>query len=46
MTLAKPLSGTIFHWQAGLAMVNLCTKFEVSNTKGGAKWRKWGGSAG
>jgi len=49
LTLTTPHSGKIFHRQVGLAMVNQCTKFEVSRfthyeaMNGGAKFRKWGG---
>jgi len=43
-----PLSGKIFHRQAGIAMVNQYTKFEISKftcyvaMNGGAKCIKWG----
>ena len=46
--MTTPLSGMTFHQQVGLAMVSLCTKFEVSMCtryeamSGGANCRKWG----
>jgi len=49
LTLTTPLSGNIFHRQVELAMVNQCTKFEVSRftrygaMNGSAKYRKWDG---
>jgi len=49
VTLTIPLSGMTYRQQAGLATVNLQTKFEVSNfsryedMKSGAKCTNWGG---
>jgi len=49
VTLTTPLSGTVCYRQLGCAIVNLPTKFEVSNftrygyMKGVAKCRKLGG---
>jgi len=49
LTLTTPLSGKIFHRQVGLAVINQCTKFEVSRfthyeaMNGGAECRKWCG---
>ena len=49
LTLTTPLSGKIFFGRVGRAMVNQCTKYEVSRftryeaVNGGAKCRKWGG---
>ena len=52
MTLTTPLSGKIFIGRMGLAVVNLCAKFEVfwctsyEVMNGDAKCRKWGGGLG
>jgi len=51
VTLTTPLSGKIVISRMGLAMVNLCAKFEVFRCtryeatcmNGDAKCRKWGG---
>ena len=49
VTLTTPLSGRFFIGRVGLAVVNQCTKFEVSRftryetMNSGAKCRKWGG---
>ena len=46
--LPRPFQGRFFIGKVGLAMVNQCTKFEVSRftryeaVNGGAKCRKWG----
>ena len=47
--MITPFQGRFFIVRVGLAMVNQCTKFDVSRftpyeaMNGGTKWRKWGG---